>query len=85
MAPGRKSRHKIVSENLMFDCCSPFDDGRGRYPGRLTVHVPRGVREAVSVAAAKESISAAEFARRALMRAVEDQGVAPQFGGSDAR
>jgi predicted HicB family RNase H-like nuclease len=66
----------------MFDC-SPFDDGRGRYPGRLTVHVPRGVREAVSVAAAKESISAPEFVRRALMRAIEDQGLpAPaQFGG----
>jgi hypothetical protein len=71
----------------MFDC-SPFDDGRGRCPGRLTVDVPRGVREAVNVAAAKESISAPEFVRRALMRAIKDQGLpAPaRFGGaSDAR
>jgi hypothetical protein len=71
----------------MFDC-SPFDDGRGRYPGRLTVHVPRGVCEAVSVAATKETITAPEFVRRALMRAIKDQGLsAPaQFrGASDAR
>jgi hypothetical protein len=71
----------------MFDA-NPFDDGRGRYPDRISAQVPRGFRQVVSAAAAKESISAPEFVRRALMRAIEDQGTpAPaQFGGSgDAR
>jgi hypothetical protein len=60
----------------MFDC-HQFDDGRGRYPGRLTVHVPRGVREAVSIAAAKESISAPEFVRRVLMMAIKEPAPSP--------
>ena len=66
----------------MFDA-NPFDDGRGRYPDRISAQVPRGFRQVVSAAAAKESISAPEFVRRALMRAIEDQGGAPtaQFGG----
>jgi hypothetical protein len=71
----------------MFDA-NPFDDGRGWYPDRISAQVPRGFRRVVSAAAAKESISAPEFVRRALMRAIEDLGVpAPaQFGGSgDAR
>jgi hypothetical protein len=76
------------SEVSMFDA-NPFDDGRGRYPDRISAQVPRGFRQVVSAAAAKESISAPEFVRRALMRAIEDQGCLPapaQFGGSgDAR
>jgi hypothetical protein len=71
----------------MFDD-NPFDDGRGRYPDRISAQVPRGFRRVVNAAAAKESISSPEFVRRALIRAIKDQGVAPtaQFGGSsDAR
>jgi hypothetical protein len=71
----------------MFDA-NPFDDGRGRYPDRISAQVPRGFRRVVSVAAAKESISVPEFVRRALARAIENEGGAPaaQFGGSvDAR
>jgi hypothetical protein len=66
----------------MFDC-SPFDDGRGRYPDRISAQVPRGFRQVVSAAAERQGISGAEFARRALVRAIEDQGLpAPaQFGG----
>ena len=70
----------------MFDA-NPFDDGRGRYPDRISAQVPRGFRQVVSAAAAKEGLNAPEFVRRALMRAIEDRGAAPtaQFGGaSDA-
>ena len=44
----------------MFDA-NPFDDGRGRYPDRVSAQVPRGFRQVVSAAAAKESISAPEL------------------------
>jgi predicted HicB family RNase H-like nuclease len=51
----------------MFDD-NPFDDGRGRYPDRISAQVPRGFRRVVNAAAEKEGISVAEFARRALER-----------------
>jgi hypothetical protein len=55
----------------MFDC-NQFDDGRGRYPGRLTVHVPRGFREAIQVAASRQGVSTAELVRRILDRGVSE-------------
>jgi hypothetical protein len=51
----------------MFDA-NLFDDGRGRYPDRISAQVPRGFRRVVNAAAEKEGISVAEFARRALER-----------------
>jgi hypothetical protein len=53
----------------MFDC-NQFDDGRGRYPGRLTVHVRRGLQETIRSAASRQGLSAAELVRR-----IFDQGV----------
>lgn len=46
----------------MFDC-NQFDDGRGRYPGRLIVHVRRGLRETIGTAASRQGVSAAEWVR----------------------
>ena len=43
-----------------------FDDGRGLYPERLSVGVPRGLTDLVRAAAASEGVSAAEFVRRAI-------------------
>jgi hypothetical protein len=55
----------------MFDC-NQFDDGRGRYPGLLTVHVRRGLRETIHSAASREGVSAAELVRRILDRGVTE-------------
>jgi hypothetical protein len=63
-------------EGAMFDC-NQFDDGRGRYPGRLTVHVRRGLRETIHSAASRQGVSAAELVRRIL-----DQGVSSESSES---
>jgi hypothetical protein len=45
----------------MFDA-NPFDDGRGRYPDRISTQVPRGFRRVVSFAVRKAA-QAADAAR----------------------
>ena len=60
----------------MFDG-NQFDDGCGRYPGRLTVHVRRGLRETIHSAASWQGVSAAEFVRRIL-----DQGLSSECSDS---
>jgi hypothetical protein len=55
------------------DCITPFSvSGRGRYPGRLTVHVRRGLRETIGTAASRQGVSAAEWVRRILERGVSE-------------
>lgn len=43
-----------------------FTDGRGLYPERLAVSVPRGLTEAAKRAAVTEGVTLAEFVRRAV-------------------
>jgi hypothetical protein len=54
----------------MFDYGS-FDDGRGRYPSRIAAHVPREVRREAEAAAVRQGITLGEFARRAIMSALD--------------
>ncbi len=48
-----------------------FDDGRGRYPDKLTLQVPRGFREMAKRAAQAERSSMGELIRRAVIQHVE--------------
>ena len=52
-----------------------FDDGRGRYPDRISAPTPVGLREAAREAAASNGISLGEFTRRALMQAIANPSV----------
>lgn len=47
-----------------------FNDGRGLYPERLSVTVPRGLPAVVKQAAEAEGVSVAEFVRRAVAHRV---------------
>ncbi|SOR30292.1 protein of unknown function [Methylorubrum extorquens] len=47
-----------------------FNDGRGLYPERLSVTVPRGFPAVVKQAAEAEKVSVAEFVRRAVAHRV---------------
>lgn len=46
-----------------------------RYPARMEVRVPAALRQAVEIAAERQNTRAAEWARRALMRALEAEGI----------
>jgi hypothetical protein len=52
-----------------------FDDGRGRYPDRISAPTPMGLREAARAAAASNGLSLGEFVRRALISAVADPSI----------
>ena len=52
-----------------------FDDGRGKYPDRISANVPLGLREAAREVAVGNRISLGEFTRRALMQAIIDPSV----------
>jgi hypothetical protein len=71
------------SRNLMLDDSLEFDDGRGRYPDKISVNTPRGLRHVARKAAAAQDLSLGEFVRRALMRAIESAKAAQADG--DAR
>lgn len=43
-----------------------FTDGRGLYPERLAVSVPRGLTETAKRSAVAEGVTLAEFVRRAV-------------------
>jgi predicted HicB family RNase H-like nuclease len=68
----------------MFDC-DQFDDGRGRYPGRLTVHVRRGLRETIYSAASRRGVSAAELVRQILDQGVSSECSASASGAQSSR
>jgi hypothetical protein len=50
-----------------------FDDGRGRFPDRISVHVPRGFRELVAHQAAQQGLAVSELLRRALYKVVDGE------------
>jgi hypothetical protein len=61
-------------QTIMHDCDSfapEFDDGRGRYPDRISVNTPKGLRERARGVASKRGVSFGEFVRRALVHAIE--------------
>jgi hypothetical protein len=56
-----------------------FDDARGRFPDRISVNTPKGLRSIAREVAKEQSLSLGEFVRRALARAIESAGAkAPQ-------
>jgi hypothetical protein len=52
---------------------NPFDDGRGRFPDKISVNAPKGFRDLAKRAAEQEGVSLAEFVRRRLYEAVSNQ------------
>jgi hypothetical protein len=55
----------------MLDCNAEFDDGRGRFPDKISVNTPKGLRNIAREVARGQSLSLGEFVRRALLRAIE--------------
>ena len=52
-----------------------IEDGRGIFPEDFRVKAPRGFNEAVRAAARRQHTTRAEYARRALLRSIEADGV----------
>ena len=52
-----------------------FDDGRGLYPERLSIAVPRGLGTLVRIASEGEGISINEFVRRAVAYRIATAGL----------
>jgi hypothetical protein len=52
-----------------------IEDGRGIFPEDFRVKAPRGFNDAVRVAARLQHMTRAEYARRALLRSIEADGV----------
>jgi hypothetical protein len=50
-------------------------DTPNRFPDRLRLRVPRGLAAAVEIAAGRHHQTPAEFARQALLRALEQNGL----------
>jgi hypothetical protein len=48
-----------------------FDDGRGRYPDRISANVPKGLRHTAREVAREQGMGLGEFVRHALARAIE--------------
>ena len=55
--------------------CPPIEDGRGIFPEDFRVKAPRGFNDAVRAAAQRQHMTRAEYARRALLRSIEADGV----------
>jgi hypothetical protein len=51
------------------------EDGRGIFPEDFRVKAPRGFNDAVRAAARQQHMTRAEYARRALLRSIEADGV----------
>lgn len=52
-----------------------IEDGRGIFPEDFRVKAPRGFNDAVRAAARRQHMTRAEYARRALLRSIEADGV----------
>ena len=60
----------------MFEAYQPvIDDGRGIFPEDFRVKAPLGFNSAVRAAAERQHMTRAEYARRALLRSIEADGV----------
>jgi predicted HicB family RNase H-like nuclease len=55
-----------------------------RFPARMEVRVPAALRHAVELAAERQNTKAAEWARRALMAALEAEGIRFRSGHVEA-
>jgi hypothetical protein len=64
-------RNLSVVEKSMLDCSAEFDDGRGRFPDRISANVPKGLRSIAREVAREQGVGLGEFVRRALLRAIE--------------
>ena len=52
-----------------------IEDGRGNFPEDFRVKAPRGFNDAVRAAARQQHMTRAEYARRALLRSIDADGV----------
>jgi hypothetical protein len=52
-----------------------IEDGRGIFPEDFRVKAPLGFNDAVRAAAQRQHMTRAEYARRALLRSIEADGV----------
>jgi hypothetical protein len=52
-----------------------IEDGRGIFPEDFRIKAPLGLNEAVRAAAQCQHMTRAEYARRALLRSIEADGV----------
>jgi hypothetical protein len=52
-----------------------IEDGRGIFPADFRVKAPKGFNDAVRAAAQRQHMTRAEYARRALLRSIEADGV----------
>ena len=52
-----------------------IEDGRGIFPEDFRLKAPRGFNDAVRAAAQRQHMTRAEYARRALLRSIEADGV----------
>lgn len=59
---------------------APFDDGRGRYPDKLTTSIPRGLWEALRQAADREHVSLSEFVRAAIQARLSHGDIRREHG-----
>lgn len=56
-----------------------------RFPDRLRLRAPRGLCAAIEVAAERRHTSSAEWARQALLRSLEAEGVCLRDGSVETR
>jgi predicted HicB family RNase H-like nuclease len=56
-----------------------------RFPARMEMRVPTALRDAVEIAAERQNTKAAEWARRALMSALEAEGIRLRAGIVEAQ
>ncbi len=61
-----------------------IEDGRGIFPESFRVKAPRGFNDAVRAAAQRQHMTRAEYARRALLRSLEADGVMLRRGAVEA-
>jgi hypothetical protein len=62
--------------NVQHEAYRPLiEDGRGIFPEGFRVKAPRGFNDAVRAAAQRQHMTRAEYARRALLRSIEADGV----------
>jgi len=67
--------------DVQHDAYQPLiEDGRGIFPEDFRVKAPRGFNDAVRAAAQRQHMTRAEYARRALLRSIEADGVKPRRG-----
>jgi hypothetical protein len=60
-----------------------IEDSRGIFPEDFRLKAPRGFNEAVRAAALQQHMTRAEYARQALLRSIEADGVKLRRGRVD--